>query len=52
MPIKHLISSTDLTKTDLDEILRRFQMFVEKGILKDLCQGKIVATLFFLLYRI
>jgi aspartate carbamoyltransferase catalytic subunit len=48
MPIKHLISSGDLKKEEYDEILRRFRFFIEKGIPKDLCKGKIVATLFFL----
>ncbi len=45
--IKHLIYSRDLNKNDYDEILRRFNYFVEQGISSDLAKGKIVATLFF-----
>ncbi len=48
MPIKHLIYSKDLSKNDCDDILRRFHILIEKGIPKDLCRGKIAATLFFL----
>ncbi|MBI2637223.1 MAG: hypothetical protein HYW81_03470 [Parcubacteria group bacterium] len=47
MAIKHLVNSSDLTKQDYDELLRRFQLFVDKGIPGDLCKNKIVATLFF-----
>jgi aspartate carbamoyltransferase catalytic subunit len=47
MPIKHLVSSEDLTKKDYDEIFRRFNFLVDNGIPNDLCKGKIVATLFF-----
>lgn len=47
MAIKHLVSSDDLTKEDYDELLRRFNYFVENGISPDLCRGKIVSTLFF-----
>lgn len=47
MAIKHLVNSQDLSKKEYLEILRRFQKFVKDGIPVDLCQGKIVATLFF-----
>lgn len=47
MSVRHLISSQDFSKTDYDEILRRFQKFISGGISPDLCRGKIVATLFF-----
>lgn len=45
--LKHIIYSQDLKKEDYDEILCRFQKFVKKGIPFNLCQGKVVATLFF-----
>ncbi len=45
--MKHLVYSKDLTKKDYDELLRRFQYFVENGISPDLARGKIVSTLFF-----
>jgi len=44
--IRHLISSKDFSKEDYDEILRRFNYFVENGISPDLARGKVVATLF------
>jgi aspartate carbamoyltransferase catalytic subunit len=44
--IKHLVSSKDLSKKDYDEILRRFNHFVERGISPDLARGKVLATLF------
>lgn len=44
---KHFVSSKDLKKEEYEEILRRFDYFVEKGISPDLARGKIVATLFF-----
>lgn len=47
MPIKHLVSSKDLSKDEYLEILRRFNHFMENGISPDLARGKIVATLFF-----
>jgi len=47
MEIKHLVSSKDLTKDEYEELLRRFNYFVENGISPDLCRGKIVSTLFF-----
>jgi aspartate carbamoyltransferase catalytic subunit len=47
MSIKHLVSSKDLSKDDYDEILRRFNKFIQDGIPSDLCNGKVVATLFF-----
>lgn len=47
MPIKHLVSSKDLSKKEYLEILRRFNYFIKEGISPDLARGKIVATLFF-----
>ncbi|MBI4262171.1 hypothetical protein HY624_01450 [Candidatus Uhrbacteria bacterium] len=47
MAIRHLINSSDLTKADYDEMLRRFRFFVKNGISPDLARGKIAATLFF-----
>ncbi|HEY4512807.1 MAG TPA: hypothetical protein VJH63_04130 [Candidatus Paceibacterota bacterium] len=45
--IKHLISSSDLTKADYDEFLRRMNYFIKNGISPNLARGKIVSTLFF-----
>jgi aspartate carbamoyltransferase catalytic subunit len=45
MAIKHLVSASDLNKTDIDEIMRRTKKFVDEGISPDLCRGKVVATL-------
>lgn len=45
--IKHLISSSDLTKADYDDFLRRMNYFIKNGISPDLARGKIVSTLFF-----
>lgn len=47
MTIKHLVNSSDLTKDDYLEILRRFDYFIHNGISTDLMRGKIAATLFF-----
>jgi len=47
MPLKHLISSNDLSKSDYDEILKRFEYFEKNGISPELARGKIVSTLFF-----
>lgn len=47
MAVKHLIYSQDLTKAEYDEITRRFLIFYNQGIPRDLMKGKIVATLFF-----
>lgn len=47
MPLRHLISSSDFSKADYDEVLRRSRYFLKNGISPDLCRGKIVATLFF-----
>lgn len=47
MTIKHFVNSSDLTKADYDEIIRRFNVFMTKGIPHDLIPGKVVATLFF-----
>src|SRR6185503_13414968 len=44
---KHLLSSSDLQKADYEEILRRFEYFLERGISPDLARGKVIATLFF-----
>lgn len=44
---KHLVNSSDLTKDEYFEIVRRFNYFIEKGISSDLMPGKVVATLFF-----
>jgi len=46
--VKHLISSSDLGKQDIDELIRRFTYLQENGISPDLARGKIVSTLFFL----
>lgn len=32
MPIKHLVSSSDFSKKEYEEIIRRFNLFLEKGI--------------------
>jgi len=45
--MRHLISSSDLTKKDYEELLRIFEHFSKKGIRPDLARGKIGATLFF-----
>jgi aspartate carbamoyltransferase catalytic subunit len=47
MPIKHLVSSSDLVKADYDQMLENFNYFMKNGIKPDLARGKIVATLFF-----
>lgn len=47
MAIKHFVNASDLTKADYDEIIRRFNIFITKGIPTDLLKGKVVATLFF-----
>jgi len=47
MTIKHFVNASDLTKADYDEIIRRFNLFMTKGISPDLIPGKVVATLFF-----
>lgn len=47
MKPKHLVSSLDIPKAGYDEIIRRCNIFVDKGISPDMCRGKIVATLFF-----
>lgn len=47
MPIKHLVNSSDIDKAGYDELFRRTDHFIEKGISPKLLPGKIVATLFF-----
>ena len=47
MTVKHMIQSTDITKSDCEEMIRRFNYFSKHGISPDLARGKIVATLFF-----
>ncbi|MEK7463628.1 MAG: hypothetical protein AAB610_00700 [Patescibacteria group bacterium] len=47
MAVKHLVSSSDLTKADYVDMLKRFDKFVKKGIPNNLCRGKVAATLFF-----
>ncbi len=47
MPVRHLISSQDLTKAEYDEIFRRGSKFLKQGIPPHLMEGKVVATLFF-----
>lgn len=44
---RNLVSSSDLTKSDYEELSRRFHYFVKNGISPDLCRGKVVSTLFF-----
>src|SRR3989344_1642079 len=44
---KHLVSSKDIDKAGYEEIVRRFNKFVEEGISPHLMRGKVVATLFF-----
>jgi aspartate carbamoyltransferase catalytic subunit len=45
--IKHLVSSSDLTKKDYDELLRRQAIIQRDGISPDWARGKVAATLFF-----
>src|SRR5688572_9433026 len=45
--VKHLVSSSDLTKPDYDQMLDNFNYFMKNGISPDLARGKVVATLFF-----
>ena len=47
MKTKHLINATDLDKAEYDEIVKRYFIFLKKGIPNDMCKGRIVATLFF-----
>jgi len=47
MALKHLIYSQDLDKTGYEEIFRRSKQFSDSGIPPQLCEGKVVATLFF-----
>lgn len=47
MTIKHLVSSSDLSKEDYVDMLRRFEVFSTKGIPNDIARGKVGATLFF-----
>jgi len=44
---KHLVHSYDWSKQEYEEILRRFNKFVKKGIPNNLLKGKVVATLMF-----
>lgn len=47
MTPKHLISSSDLTKSDYDKLTNAASHFLKNGISPDLARGKIVSTLFF-----
>ena len=44
---RHLISSQDIDKAGYEEIMRRAESFLKKGIPPRLMEGKAVATLFF-----
>jgi len=46
-PPQHLITSQDLDKAGYEEIMRRAEAFLERGIPPRLMEGKVVATLFF-----
>jgi aspartate carbamoyltransferase catalytic subunit len=43
----HLIRSQDLDRAGYDEVIRRAEVFLEKGIPARLMEGKVVATLFY-----
>ncbi len=45
--MRHLLSSSDLGKSDYDEIIRRGVLFIKNGVPSRLLDGKIVAGLFF-----
>lgn len=45
--MRHFINSQDFLRADYDEVLRRTEEFLTKGISPDLARGKVVATLFF-----
>lgn len=47
MKPRHLVWSSDLSKKEYDEIFRRADIFVKRGVSPDLLPGKIVATLYF-----
>jgi aspartate carbamoyltransferase catalytic subunit len=47
MNTKNLVSSSDLTKADYDQLIKDFNFLVENGIDPNLARGKVIATLFF-----